>query len=70
MDNRTDLQASLIRKQERYIRNLEDQLAVYEEKDRAQEQLIKELNQVLDIFAEEISRLKAVTEERKPEGEN
>lgn len=56
--DRKNLEADLIRKQNQYIRQLEEQLAVYEEKDKAQELLIEKLNQTLDLFAEELSRAK------------
>lgn len=56
--NYENLETKLIKQQNRYIRKLEDQLAVYEEKDKAQELLIGKLNQALDFLAEEISRLK------------
>ncbi len=56
--DRKNLEADLIRKQNRYIRQLEEQLAVYQEKDKAQELLIEKLNQTLDLFAEELSRAK------------
>ena len=56
--DRKNLEADLIRKQNQYIRQLEEQLAVYQEKDKAQELLIEKLNQTLDLFAEELSRIK------------
>ena len=49
------MENELIRKQHRYIRQLEEQLSVYQEKDKAQEALIENLKQALEIFAEEIS---------------
>lgn len=52
-------ETGLIRQQDLYIRTLEEQLAVCEEKSKAQELLIEQLNQMLDLFAGEISRLKA-----------
>ena len=52
------LETKIIRHQGQYIRELEEQLAVYEEKDKAQGALIEKMNQTLQIFAEEISRLK------------
>ncbi len=61
--NYEDFETELIRKQNLYIRKLEEQLAVYEEKDRAQELLINQLNQTLELFAEELSRLKNGKEE-------
>lgn len=61
MDHMDDLQTKIIRQQSQYIRQLEEQLAVYEEKDKAQELLIEKLNLALDIFAEELSKVKAGT---------
>ena len=62
MNSSENTKDQLIKKQELYIRQLEEQLAVYEEKDKAQELLIEKLNQTLDIFAEELSRQKAEQE--------
>lgn len=59
MNNKENLQARLIQQQNRYIRQLEEQLAVYEEKDKAQELLIEKLNRALELFAEELSGTKA-----------
>lgn len=58
MNNKEKLQARLVQQQNRYIRQLEEQLAVYEEKDKAQELLIGKLNQALELLAEELSRTK------------
>ena len=63
--DRKNLEADLIRKQNQYIRQLEEQLAVYQEKDKAQELLIEKLNQTLDLFAEELSRAKKKEDGRK-----
>lgn len=65
MDNEK-LETTLIQKQKRYIRQLEEQLAVYEEKDKAQELLIEKLNRTLELFAEELSRAKAEKKEKSP----
>ncbi|MDE7248246.1 MAG: hypothetical protein K2N43_10215 [Lachnospiraceae bacterium] len=65
--DRKNLEADLIRKQNQYIRQLEEQLAVYEEKDKAQELLIEKLNQTLDLFAEELSRAKEKEETDRKE---
>lgn len=65
--DRKNLEADLIRKQNRYIRQLEEQLAVYQEKDRAQELLIEKLNQTLDLFAEGLSRAKKKEENGRRE---
>ncbi len=59
MNSSGNTKAQLIKKQEQYIRQLEEQLAVYETKDKAQELLIEKLNQTLGLFAEELSRQKA-----------
>ena len=56
--DRKNLEADLIRKQGQYIRQLEEQLAICQEKDKAQELLIEKLNQTLDLFAQELSRTK------------
>ena len=61
--DRKNLEADLIRKQDRYIRQLEEQLAVYQEKDKAQELLIEKLNRTLDLFAEELSKAKKKEED-------
>ena len=67
MDSGRNTKDQLIKKQELYIRQLEEQLAVYEEKDKAQELLIENLNRALDLFAEEISMTKALKEKKNPE---
>lgn len=64
MNNNRNSQAELIQSQNRYIRQLEEQLSVYEQKDKAQEQLIEKLNEALSLFAEELSMLKAETGEK------
>lgn len=56
--NYESLEAKLIREQNAYIRQLEEQLDVYREKDEKQELLIEKLNDMLDLLAGEISRLK------------
>ena len=53
------LETKLIRQQNEYIRQLEEQLSVYREKDKAQELLIEKLSRTLEIFEEELSRIKA-----------
>jgi len=60
-------ETELIRQQDLYIRTLEEQLAVCEEKNKAQELLIEQLNQMLDFFAGEISRLKDENEKIRKE---
>ena len=62
MKNVRNLESQLIQKQDRYIRQMEEQLAVYKEKDKAQELLIEKLDEALELFAEEITRLKAEKE--------
>ena len=57
------LEAELIRQQNLYIRQLEEQLNVYMEKDKAQELLIEKLNRTLDILTEELAGVKAEKEE-------
>ena len=66
MNSNKNTKDRLIKQQELYIRQLEEQLAVYEEKDKAQELLIENLNQALALFAEEVSRAKAEKEEKNP----
>ncbi len=63
--NYEGLETKLIQKQ--YIRQLEEQLAVYEKKNKAQELLIEQLNQSLDLLAGEISRLKTEKEDIRKE---
>lgn len=58
MNSNGNTKDQLIKKQELYIRQLEEQLAVYEAKDKAQELLIEKLNQALELYAEELSRTK------------
>lgn len=58
------LEKQIIRKQNLYILQLEEQLAVYGEKDRAQELLIKELNHALQLFADGVFDKKAGERER------
>lgn len=58
-----NLEAELIHQQNLYIRQLEEQLNVCMEKDKAQELLIEKLNCMLDLLAEESDRVKAEKEE-------
>ncbi len=58
-----NFEAKLIRQQNLYIRQLEEQLNVYMEKDKAQELLIEKLNRTLELFAEELASVKAEKEE-------
>lgn len=67
MNSSGNTKDQLIKKQQVYIRQLEEQLAVYEEKDKAQELLIENLNRALDLFAEEVSMTKALKEKKNPE---
>lgn len=66
MNSNGNKKDQLIKKQELYIRQLEEQLAVYKEKDKAQELLIENLNQALSLFAQEVSMTKALKEEKNP----
>ena len=66
MDSSGNTKDQLIKKQDLYIRQLEEQLAVYEEKDKAQELLIENLNRALALFAEEVSGAAALKEEKDP----
>ena len=50
------LEKEIIRKQGAYIRQLEEQLDIYQEKDRAQELLIEEQGRMLDLLKDELSR--------------
>ncbi len=65
--NYEGLETKLIQKQNQYIRQLEEQLAVYKEKDKAQELLIDLLNHALDLLREELSNAKAGKEESREE---
>lgn len=67
MNSSGNTKDQLIKKQQVYIRQLEEQLAVYEAKDKAQELLIENLNRALDLFAEEVSMTKALKEKKNPE---
>ncbi len=67
MNNNTNTQVQLIKQQHQHIRQLEEQLAVYEKRDKAQELLIENLNRALDLFAEEVSMTKALKEKKNPE---
>ena len=49
-----NFEKKLIRKQSSYIRQLEEQMDVYREKDRKQELLIEELNRMLELIQEMI----------------
>lgn len=65
--NYENLETTVIRQQAQYIKKLEEQLAVYGEKDKAQEALIEKMDQTLEIFAGEITRLKEEKDEKKGE---
>lgn len=60
--NYESLETNLIRKQKQYIKQLEEQLNVYKEKDKVQEQLIQNLNNALELLSGELSRVKAEKE--------
>lgn len=53
-----NLETKLIRGQNLYIQQLEEQFAVYKQKDETQEKLIEKLNDALEILSDELSRLK------------
>lgn len=57
--NYESLETKLIQQQNLYIKQLEEQLDVYKEKDKVQEELIRNLNNALDLLAEELSKAKA-----------
>ena len=63
------LETKLIQQQNRYIQELEEQLNIYKEKDKAQEKLIQTQNEALELFAEEISKLKAEKEKESQKGQ-
>lgn len=69
MNSNRNTKDQLIKKQDLYIRQLEEQLAVYKEKDKAQELLIENLNQALALFAQEVSGATTLKEEKDPEEE-
>ena len=52
------LEKEIIHKQSAYIRQLEEQLDIYQEKDRAQELLIEEQGRMLELLKDELSRVK------------
>ena len=58
-----NLESKLFHQQNLYIRQLEEQLHEYMEKDKAQELLIEKLNCTLDLLAGELARVKAEKEE-------
>lgn len=53
------LETKLIQKQNIYIKQLEEQLDVYREKDKNQELLIENLNRMLELLTEELSKVRA-----------
>ncbi len=63
------LETKLIQRQNQYIKELEEQLNIYKNKDKAQEKLIQTQNEALELFAEEISRLKAEKENENQKGQ-
>lgn len=63
------LESKLIQRQNQYIQELEEQLSIYKEKDNAQKNLIRTLNDILDLFAEEIPGLKAEKEGGNQKGQ-
>ena len=67
--NYESLETNLIQQQNQYIQELEEQLNIYKEKDKAQEKLIQTQNEALELFAEEISKLKAEKEKESQKGQ-
>ncbi len=67
--NYENLETKLIQQQNQYIQELEEQLNIYKEKDKAQEKLIQTQNEALELFAEEISKLKAEKEKESQKGQ-
>ena len=63
------LETKLIQQQSQYIQELEEQLNIYKEKDKAQEKLIQTQNEALELFAKEISKLKAEKEKESQKGQ-
>ena len=63
------LETKLIQQQNQYIQELEEQLNIYKEKDKAQEKLIQTQNEALELFAEEMSKLKAEKEKESQKGQ-
>ena len=63
------LETKLIQQHNQYIQELEEQLNIYKEKDKAQEKLIQTQNEALELFAEEISKLKAEKEKESQKGQ-
>ncbi len=63
------LETKLIQQQNQYIKELEEQLDIYKKKDKAQENLIQTQNEALELFAEEISRLKDEKEKESRKGQ-
>lgn len=63
------LETKLIQQQNQYIQELEERLNIYKEKDKAQEKLIQTQNEALELFAEEISKLKAEKEKESQKGQ-
>ena len=63
------LETKLIQQQNQYIQELEEQLNIYKEKDKAQEKLIQTQNEALELFAEEIYKLKAEKEKESQKGQ-
>ena len=57
MDYR-ELEKEIIRKQGAYIRQMEEQIEIYQQKDRAQELLIEEQGRMLELLKDELSRVK------------
>ena len=63
------LETKLIQQQNQYIQELEEQLNIYKEKDKTKKKLIQTQNEALELFAEEISKLKAEKEKESQKGQ-
>lgn len=68
MDYR-ELEKEIIRKQGAYIRQMEEQIEIYQQKDRAQELLIEEQGRMLELLKDELSRVKGGKTEGTSSGE-
>ena len=53
-----ELEKEIIRKQGAYIRQMKEQIEIYQQKDMAQELLIEEQGRMLELLKDELSRVK------------
>ena len=51
-----ELEKEIIRKQGAYIRQMKEQIEIYQQKDMAQELLIEEQGRMLELLKDELSR--------------